>query len=164
MEFLIFTAIFGSMIALSVVSTAPIKILTEGNDILNEANGTIISVVGESFKNPDGQDRQLIISKLNAGDAAYFVLEHDNPYDKRAIAVFTTKGQIGYVGKDDAARRFIERRLKEGLPIEAHVLNILGAAPGRPYRGVWLDVAIDLVNEQRALERKSRKKIDLPSD
>lgn len=60
-----------------------------------------VEVVGESFDNDDGTSRQEAIQRLRAGDAVDLRLEPDNRFDRRAIAVHTARGQIGYISRDD---------------------------------------------------------------
>lgn len=61
----------------------------------------ILSVVGESFENDDGTSRQEIIAQLDEGDPIELRPEPKNPYDPNAIAVFSRRGQIGYIGRND---------------------------------------------------------------
>lgn len=72
--------------------------------------GIKISVVGESFENDDGSDRQDIIERLKVGDEIELRNEPDNLYDKNAIAVFSRHGQIGYIGRDDTAIIHLAKR------------------------------------------------------
>lgn len=72
-----------------------------GQSRSSDVAGCKISVVGESFENEDGSDRQEIIELLKVGDPIELVPEPNNPYDRNAIAVFSRKGQIGYIGRDD---------------------------------------------------------------
>lgn len=116
---------------------------------LNEPEGQIVEVSGESYKNDDGTSRQDIISMLKSGDPVHFVHDFNNKFDSGAVAVFTIYGQIGYVGKNDGSKKSILKRLKSRLPIHASVLNIVGGTSEKPNKGVWLDVDIDILNEQR---------------
>lgn len=55
------------------------------------------AVAGVTFANPDGVSRQAIAKALKPGDNAWLEEEADNPHDPGALAVWTEKGQIGYV-------------------------------------------------------------------
>ena len=59
-----------------------------------------LKVVGVTFTNEDGTSRQHIIKELTANDNIVIRREPTNKFDTNAIAVFTTKGQVGYIGKD----------------------------------------------------------------
>lgn len=66
-----------------------------------------LKVAGVTFRNPDGTDRQRIISKLHVGDGLRFVPEPNNPYDHMAVRVETESGvQIGYVPRQYNSRIF----------------------------------------------------------
>lgn len=120
---------------------------------LNKPIGTIVAVAGEGFQNEDGTPRQKIIAKLTAREIVTLVLEPENRFDKKAIAVISKRGQIGYVAKADASHPYLYARLREGRPVNASVLNIIGGTPDKPSRGVWLDVDIDIRNKQKRLKR-----------
>jgi hypothetical protein len=62
-----------------------------------------LKVVGVTFANENGINRQDIIKGLNIGDKIIIHREPTNRYDTNAIAVFSENGQIGYVGKDYAS-------------------------------------------------------------
>lgn len=120
---------------------------------MNKPIGTIVTVAGESFQNEDGRSRQKIIAALAPREIVTLALEPNNRFDKRAIAVFSKRGQIGYVAKADASHPYLFERLREGRQVNASILNIIGGTPDKPNRGVWLDVDIDIRNEQKRLKR-----------
>lgn len=62
-----------------------------------------LKVVGITFKNEDGTNRQDIIKSLSNDAIIILKREPHNQYDKNAIAVFSLNGQIGYIGKDYAS-------------------------------------------------------------
>lgn len=62
-----------------------------------------LKVVGVSFTNEDGANRQAIIEEMTANDTVTIRREPANKYDRNAIAVHTEKGQVGYIGKDYAS-------------------------------------------------------------
>lgn len=59
-----------------------------------------LKVVGVTFTNEDGTNRQEIIKQLGLNDIVTLRREPTNKYDTNAIAVFTEKGQAGYLAKD----------------------------------------------------------------
>ncbi len=87
-------------------------------------------VVGVTFKNSDGSDRQKIISKCKVGDDIIFKPVPTKQYPD-AIGVFTTKGkQIGHVKADLALE------LKEKYPthpMQVTIANITGGNDGTNY-------------------------------
>lgn len=56
-----------------------------------------LKVVGVTF-----EGRQEIIKQLNRADKIAIRREPTNRFDTNAIAVWTEKGQVGYIGKDYA--------------------------------------------------------------
>ena len=57
-------------------------------------------VVGSTYKNPDGLNRQQIIKMCKAGERIKLIREPNNPRDVCAIGVFRESGeQIGYLAK-----------------------------------------------------------------
>jgi hypothetical protein len=99
----------------------------------------VCAVVGESFKNDDGSDRQQIIAALRKGDWIDLVPEPDNPKDKHAVKVMSPGGQIGYL-KRDVARR-LSQKLAAGARVTARVHRV-GRGGKNPNRGVFLSVGI----------------------
>lgn len=61
-----------------------------------------LKVVGVTFTNDDGSDRQDIIKNLPDNVSLMLVRERHNKYDKNAIMVFANLRQIGYIGKEYA--------------------------------------------------------------
>lgn len=58
-------------------------------------------VVGVSFDNSDGVNRQKILATCKAGESIYFEEEPDNPKDPKAVKVMrtSTKQQLGYLDR-----------------------------------------------------------------
>ena len=97
-------------------------------------------VVGVTFKNSDGISRQDIINDVcRAGQNLTLQVETNNPKDANAIAVYCSKGQIGYISsgrlKDDIAKR-----LNSGTSVPATITDVTGGTPDRPTRGVNISV------------------------
>lgn len=94
-----------------------------------DGGATFVEVVGESFENDDGSSRQAIIQRLRAGDAVELRLEPDNRFDRRAIAVHSARGQIGYISRDD---RWLFDAVKAGK-----VGEVIVDSCGPNAEGVW---------------------------
>lgn len=62
-----------------------------------------LKVVGVTFTNEDGISRQDIIKELCSNDKITIRREPTNKFDTNAIAVWSEKGQVGYIGKDYAS-------------------------------------------------------------
>ena len=62
-----------------------------------------LKVVGVTFDNPDGTNRQKILSMLDTNSLVMLEREPDNKFDKNAVKVMTMFGQVGYIGKDYAS-------------------------------------------------------------
>lgn len=102
------------------------------------SSGDWIGVRGESQKNRDGSDRQKIIAGLKVGDRATLVREPNNPYDRNAIAVYVSAGQIGYVPREDAEVHAPD--MDDGATATARVVKINGGTPDAPSLGVVIEV------------------------
>jgi hypothetical protein len=102
------------------------------------ADGIVLQVVGESHSNPDGTERQIIISKLKAGEMVRLVREPGNPYDPHAIRVDTPGGTLGYIARETA--KDMASRMDSGMRCEACISTIAGGTADKPNRGVWLSV------------------------
>lgn len=87
-----------------------------------------VAVVGESFPNRDGSDRQAIIRRLRQGHPITLRHEPDNPYDPSAIAVDSARGQIGYLARTEEAMR---DRVLRGAVIELCVMSTARADSGK---------------------------------
>lgn len=99
-----------------------------------------VAVAGESFRNPDGSDRQVEICCCCAGEAVMLDPEPDNPHDPNAVRVVSSRGvQIGYVSRAAAAQ--LVRDLESGCPYQAAIDKILSRDDGP--KGVVLRVAFD---------------------
>lgn len=98
-----------------------------------------LGVRGESFKNPDGTDRQAIIAGCREGDSARLVREPRNRYDSNAIAVHVAGGQIGYIAKEKA--EILAPLMDDDMRTTAKVVKINGGTPDKPSRGVVVEVA-----------------------
>lgn len=63
----------------------------------------LTKVVGVTRTNPDGTNRQSLVSMCYPGDKLTLIREPDNPVDPRAVKVCTAAGlQLGYLTRDRA--------------------------------------------------------------
>lgn len=95
-------------------------------------------LVGVTFKNPDGSDRQQIISRLQPGDAMQI-----RPYmfkGKEAIAVMTASGQIaGHLSAEMTEILFTDHK---GARMVVSVNKITGGGSGQSF-GCNIDLYIE---------------------
>lgn len=76
-----------------------------------------LKVVGVTF-----EGRQEIIKQLNRDDIITIRREPINRFDTNAIAVWTEKGQIGYIGKDYAS--ILAPMMDTGTQFEATIAEL----------------------------------------
>ncbi|MFY7788559.1 MAG: HIRAN domain-containing protein [Thermoflexibacteraceae bacterium] len=80
-------------------------------------------ITGTAYRNPDGNDRQVIITKMKVGEKLLLIPEPTNPYDKDAIQLVRVTGElVGYLEMDLALE--IKSRLLRKTLVEATVSNI----------------------------------------
>lgn len=85
-----------------------------------------IKVVGVTYDNADGTDRQHIIAKhVEPGDDIDLVPEPDNPYDSNSVAVVHQAGQLGYVPREWSKRLDVSQG--------GYVTDVLGGEDGLSY-------------------------------
>lgn len=95
-------------------------------------------VVGESFRNDDGTDRQTILSLVTPGMPVELVREPRNKFDSDAVAVVVPGlGQIGYLPRDHC----LADQIKAGT-VRASVRGVHGGSPEKPSRGASLQIDI----------------------
>lgn len=101
---------------------------------------TFTAVAGESHRNDDGSDRQALIrDRLRIGDPVQLVPDPGNEFDRFAIKVCLATGeQIGYLPREVA--REVSGGLRRGERYGAIIHQITGGVPGKPTRGVVLDL------------------------
>ncbi len=98
-------------------------------------------VVGVSFKNPDGTQRQELIQKhCRSGQMLILSPEPNNPKDPNAVAVHIAQGQIGYIMGGRLAED-ISGHLQAGRQVTAHIKEITGGN-GRETYGVNISIHI----------------------
>ena len=88
-------------------------------------------VVGATYKNPDGINRQQIIKICTAGEKIKLIREPNNPHDVCAIGVFRESGeQIGYLARHVSAYPELAYHMDIGGEVSAKVKKILAERSG----------------------------------
>lgn len=64
------------------------------------ATTLLVNLHGVSYENADGSSRQELIEILRPGETLTLRAEPMNPHDRHAVAVFSNKGQLGYLPSD----------------------------------------------------------------
>lgn len=107
----------------------------------------ICAVVGESFTNEDGKNRQDIIKRCaKVGMPAHLEREPENPYDSSAVAVYIADQQIGYL-KADVAERLADKIDGGRYVAGAAIHKITGGTKSKPHFGVTLDLTVYLLRQ-----------------
>jgi len=95
-------------------------------------------IVGVTFKNDDGSDRQRIIrnlarsGELEEGTELFFVPQPDNPYDSNCVLVKAGNGQtLGTLSREMAAK--IAPQIRQGYTFRVHVSTQTGGDIGYAY-------------------------------
>src|ERR1700752_5317685 len=98
------------------------------------------NIVGESYRNADGADRQSIIKQCQVGEPLLLEHEPDNPHDINAIRVLRPNGeQIGYLEREFAGQ--VVSQTGKGTTFDAVVAGV-GRGKGGLY-GVALLIVVD---------------------
>lgn len=112
-----------------------------------------IHVVGESFANFDGSDRQREIARCRIGEAVQLVREPDNRHDANCVQVLSSRGvQIGNIGRDNA--EWIAERMDNGGHVSAVIDGIADGGAG--LLGVVLTLSTDDQNPASTFRRCPR--------
>jgi hypothetical protein len=115
-------------------------------------------IKGEAQVNADGTPRQRIIKRCRVGDPITLAREPNNRYDRNAVAVLSSHGQIGYISREDAED--VARRLDwEEVP-RCTISRILGGTRDKPHLGVVIAATWpeDWRTYARRVERQSRER------
>lgn len=116
-----------------------------------------VGIVGESHKNPDGSSRQAEIRRCREGERVQLLAEPHNAYDPLAVAVISQRGTcIGYISRDH--NEWITQKLADGGIASACIDMIVGGEPGKPSRGVLLE--LKMMEEGRAFCKYRWRKYD----
>lgn len=95
-------------------------------------------IVGVTFKNDDGSDRQRIIrnlsrsGELEEGTELFLVPQPTNPYDSNCVLVQAGNGQtLGSLSRDVAAS--VAPQIRQGYVFKAYVASQTGGDIGYSY-------------------------------
>ena len=95
-------------------------------------------IVGVTFKNDDGSDRQRIIrnlarnGELEEGTELFFFPQPTNPYDSNCVLVKAGNGQtLGSLSRDMAAK--IAPQIRQGYTFKVYVASQTGGDIGYAY-------------------------------
>jgi HIRAN domain len=94
-------------------------------------------VVGVTFPNADGGDRQAIVRTLRPGDSVTLRREFSNDHDPNAVAVIADAGQIGYV-----PAKVAEVIVRSGFHSEAVVTEVRGGTAHAPTFGCEITIQV----------------------
>jgi hypothetical protein len=93
------------------------------SDREGEKRHWLTTVVGVSFKNENGSDRQSIITRCREGEAILLIREPNNKFGPNAIRVCRTNGdQIGHIARDEAYR--VADELDRGKKLNTEIAYI----------------------------------------
>lgn len=102
----------------------------------------LFDLVGESYDNHDGCNRQDELLQCDPGEAVELTREPDNPYDANAVLVRSCRGiGIGYLNRADAAA--IAPAIDEGRSYEATLHELRGGVSGYTTYGARICIAWD---------------------
>ena len=98
-------------------------------------------LVGVTFQNDDGSDRQTIISECSPFEVLQMDHEEDNPHDPNAVRVCTQGGQqLGHLSRELAVE--VIDKSKKGFGFALIILEITGGTRNQPTRGVNVIVVV----------------------
>lgn len=99
-----------------------------------------MAVVGESYANADGTQRQMLIRRhCRPGVALVFQRECKNPHDANAVDVVLEKSgrQIGYLSRDNAA--WVAKVMDGGSGFIVSVAGVHGGSGKKRFVGVTIN-------------------------
>lgn len=95
-------------------------------------------LVGVTFRNPNGENRQRIIERCKVREPLTFRHDEDNPADPNAVAVLRANGeQLGHLNRELAAE--VVRKSERGFRYTAFITDLTG---GDETRGVNILVVV----------------------
>lgn len=89
---------------------------------MNKISNVALKVVGVTFANDDGTNRQQIIGAMTKDAPVMLKREPHNLHDTNAIAVSSIDGQVGYIGKDYA--KILAPLMDAGARFKARVSEV----------------------------------------
>lgn len=105
-------------------------------------NDFSLPACGEWFDNEDGTSRQEELALCRPGDEVQLVREPDNPHDRMAVAIFSTRGiRVGYLKRDRAV--WIGSKIDRGYEVRAIVERVKGSNLPGSALGLVMRVSMD---------------------
>ena len=108
-------------------------------------NEIYTKIVGVSFQNSNGSDRQEALAHLHSEPLPLSLTlkpEPDNPYDPYAIAVLSPKGtQLGYLRQ--ALSYSITKMIEYGYRIDVDLLALTGVKEAMHHRGANIRIRFE---------------------
>ena len=108
-------------------------------------------VVGVTFRNNDGSDRQDIIARCRPGDELALSSEPENPHADHAVAVYCNQRrwfrgvktyQIGYLSDDRGAASEVFDHIEAGGGGEVQITEVTGGTRDKPTMGVNIRITL----------------------
>ena len=94
----------------------------------------MVGLVGESHY-------QAAVASCREGEPVQLFREIGNPFDPTAIVAVNARGDaLGYVPRDSFLQRLIH---DEERGVSARIAEVIGGTPGKPSRGIVLEVELD---------------------
>jgi HIRAN domain len=109
-------------------------------------------IVGVSYPNPDGTDRQIIIERCHQYEGLLLCRQPENPHDENAIAVFRETGeQLGYLRCELAEH--LAPEMDSGRIWDGIISDITGGGPH------WHTHGVNMIALQRVVRAETGVKI-----
>ncbi len=108
-------------------------------------------VVGVTFRNNDGSDRQDIIARCRPGDELALSSEPENPHADHAVAVYCNQRrwfrgvktfQIGYLPEESGVAAEVFEHIEAGGGGEAQITDVTGGTRDKPTMGVNIRITL----------------------
>jgi hypothetical protein len=96
-------------------------------------------IAGVTFDNCDGTNRQALLPSLKKGDELELKREQNNAFDNNAVAIYSPKGQIGYINAELAP--YISTIIDNDGSLRVIVNEITGGEPNQ-YYGCNIEIMI----------------------
>ena len=108
-------------------------------------------VVGVTFRNDDGSERQDIIARCKPGDELALSSEPDNRYSDNAVAIYCNlRGwfggvktrQLGYLPEESSVAAEVFEHIEGGGGGEAQITEVTGGTRDTPTMGVNIRITL----------------------
>ncbi len=82
-------------------------------------------IVGVTYKNADGSDRQKLIKRCQVGEALFLLRDEENQHDSNAVAVCRKSGeQLGHLSREVAVD--VAAHIESGGIAIAEIIDLTG--------------------------------------